>query len=142
MKTHVTKPADVERKWFIVDASDKVLGRLAAEVASILRGKKKPIFQPNVDTGDYVVIINANKIRLTGMKTEIKEYFIPRAYVGHSAMIKYKDMFKKSPERVVERAIRGMLPHNPLGRKIGKKLFVYAGNEHRHQAQKPELLEI
>ncbi len=142
MKTHVTKPADVERKWFVVDASDKVLGRLAAEVASILRGKKKPIFQPNVDTGDYVVVINANKIRLTGMKTETKEYFIPRAYVGHSSIMQYKDMFKKSPERVVERAIRGMLPHNPLGRKMGKKLFVYAGNEHRHQAQKPELLEI
>ena len=142
MKTHVTKPADVERKWFVVDASDKVLGRLAAEIAAILRGKKKPIFQPNVDTGDYVVVINAGKVKLTGMKFEEKEYFIPRAYVGHSGMMAYKDLFKKYPERVVERAVKGMLPHNPLGRKMGKKLFVYAGNEHRHQAQKPEALEI
>ena len=127
MKTHVTKPADVERKWYLVDATDKVLGRLAAEIASILRGKKKPIFQPHVDAGDYVVVINAEKIRVTGMKEEKKTYFIPRKYIGHSSFVLYKDLFKKHPERVVERAVKGMLPHNPLGRKMGKKLFVYAG---------------
>jgi large subunit ribosomal protein L13 len=142
MDTFVTKPAEVERKWFVVDATDKVLGRLAAEVASILRGKKKPIYQPHVDTGDYVVIVNADKIRLTGLKTEKKEYYVPQKYIGHSFMMDYKDLFAKYPERVVERAVRGMLPHNPLGRKMGKKLFVYAGGSHRHQAQKPETLEL
>jgi len=142
MDAFVTKPAEVERKWYVVDATDKVLGRLAVEVASILRGKKKPVFQPHVDTGDYVVIVNADKIKLSGLKDTKKEYYIPRKYVGHSAMIAYKDLMVKHPEQVIERAVRGMLPHNPLGRKMGKKLFVYAGGSHCHQAQKPETLEL
>ena len=142
MQTHVTKPADVERKWYVIDATDKVLGRLAVEVATILRGKKKPIYQPHVDAGDYVIIVNADKVRLTGMKDGKKSYFIARKYVGHSSAVNYKDMLQQHPERVVERAVKGMLPHNPLGRQMSRKLFVYAGGEHRHQAQKPEVLEF
>jgi len=142
MKTYVTKPADIERKWYLVDAKNKILGRFAAEVASILRGKKKPIYQPNIDTGDYVIVVNADKIAVTGLKEEKKMYFIRREYVGHSTMVRLKDLMKKHPERVVERAIKGMLPHNILGRKMGKKLFVYAGPEHKQQAQKPEPIDI
>lgn len=142
MKTHVTKPADVERKWYVVDATDKVLGRLAAEVASVLRGKKKPTFQPHVDTGDYVIIVNADKVRLTGMKADKKTYFVPRKYIGHSTTVSYKELMEKHPERVVEKAVKGMLPHNPLGREMYRKLFVYAGGEHKHEAQKPETLEV
>ena len=142
MKTYIAKPADVEHKWYVVDAENKVLGRLASEVASILRGKKKPIFQPNVDTGDYVVIINAEKVVLSGLKEDKKEYFISRKYIGHSKNIPFKEMKKKHPERVIEKAVKGMLPHNILGRKMGKKLYVYTGPNHKHQAQKPEPLEI
>ena len=142
MKTFVTKPAEVKRKWYLVNAENKVLGRLASEVASILRGKKKTIYQPNVDTGDYVVVINAEKIVLTGMKEGIKTYFTSRKYIGHSGNMAYKEMKSKFPERVIEKAVKGMLPHNSLGRKVGKKLFVYTGSNHKHQAQQPELLEI
>lgn len=142
MKTFVAKPAEVERKWYLVDAENKVLGRLASEVAKILRGKKKPIFQPNVDTGDYVVVINAEKIVLTGLKEDKKNYFVSSKYVGHSKNISFNKMMKKHPERVIDKAVKGMLPHNILGRKIGRKLFVYAGPNHKHRAQKPELLEI
>ncbi|HDY89398.1 MAG TPA: 50S ribosomal protein L13 [bacterium] len=142
MKTFVAKPAEVDRKWFVVDAENKVLGRLASELARILRGKKKPIFQPNVDTGDYVVVINAEKVILSGMKDDKKNYFIPREYIGHSKNMPFKEMMKKHPERIIEKAVKGMLPHNVLGRKIGRKLFVYAGPNHKHHAQKPELLEI
>ena len=142
MKTFVTIPADVEHKWYVVDAENKVLGRLASDVASILRGKKKPIYQPNTDTGDYVIVIYAEKIMLSGMKESKKEYFKASKYIGHSKNIPYKEMKEKHPERIVEKAVKGMLPHNSLGRKIGKKLFVYTGSNHKHQAQKPELLEI
>ncbi len=142
MKTHVTKPTDISRKWYVVDAENKVLGRFASEVASILRGKKKPIFQPNVDTGDYVIVINAEKVVLSGMKENKKTYFIQRVYIGHSKHMSYKELMKKHPERIIERAVRGMLPHNALGRMIGKKLYVYTGPNHRQQAQKPEFLVI
>ena len=142
METYVTKSAEVERKWYVIDAENKVLGRLASEVANILRGKKKPIYQPNVDTGDYVIIINAKKVVLTGMKDNKKTYFISSKYIGHSKNLPYRDMKRKHPERIIEKAVKGMLPHNALGRKVYKKLYVYAGTDHRHQAQKPELLEI
>ena len=142
MKTFVAKIADIERKWYLVDAENKVLGRLASEVACILRGKKKPIFQPNIDTGDYVVVINAEKIAITGFKKDQKNYFVSSRYVGHSKNIPFKEMMKKHPEKVIEKAVKGMLPHNILGRNVGRKLFVYAGPNHKHHAQKPELLEI
>ena len=142
MKTHVTKPADVERKWYVVDAEDLVLGRLAAEVASILKGKKKPIYQPNVDAGDYVIVVNAEKIRLTGMKADKKTYFNPSEYIGRSKNISYKNMMEKHPERIIEKAVKGMLPHSPLGRQMARKLHVYAGPKHDHQAQKPENLTL
>ena len=142
MKTFVTKPAEVERKWYVVDAAGMVLGRLAAEVASILRGKKKPIFQPNVDAGDYVIVVNAEKIRLTGFKEETKEYFVKSEYIGHSKNVPYKRLKEKHPRRIIERAVKGMLPHNALGRQIYRKLNVYVGPEHKHQAQKPELYEF
>jgi len=142
MKTYVTKPEEIERKWYVVNAEDKVLGRLASEVASILRGKKKPEFQPNVDAGDYVIIINADKVVMTGMKEDQKTYFDMRPYIGHSTTVPYRDLKRKHPERILEHAVKGMLPHNVLGRKMGKKLFVYAGTEHKHQAQQPELLEL
>jgi large subunit ribosomal protein L13 len=138
MKTYVTKPADVERKWFVVNADGKVLGRLAAEVASILRGKKKPIYQPNVDTGDYVVVINAEKAVLSGLKSRKKSYYrISTGYVGHNRNIPYRLMKEKHPEWIVEQAIRGMLPHTTLGRRMSKKLRVYTGPKHEHEAQKP-----
>lgn len=142
METFVTKPTDVNHKWYVVDAEDKLLGRLASKVASILRGKNKPIFQPNVDTGDYVIVVNAEKIILSGMKEDQKTYFVSREYIGHSKNMPFKEMQQKNPALVVEKAVKGMLPHNALGRKIGKKLFVYVGPEHKHQAQKPELLEL
>ena len=142
MKTFVTKPTDIDHKWYLVDAENKVLGRLAADVASILRGKGKPIFQQNIDTGDYVVIINAEKVVLSGMKEDKKNYFIESEYIGNSKEVSYKDMKEKHPERVVQKAIKGMLPHNPLGRKMGRKLFVYTGPDHKHTAQKPESLEL
>lgn len=142
MKTYFTKPDEVKRKWYIVDATNKVLGRLATEVADILRGKKKPIFQPNADAGDYVVVVNAEKVRLTGLKEETKTYFVSSKYPGHSRNIPYKRMKEKHPERIIELAVKGMLPHNALGRKIYRKLHVYAGPEHKHRAQKPEKHEF
>ena len=142
MKTYVTKPAEVERKWFVVDANGKVLGRLAAEVAAILRGKKKPVYQPNVDTGDYVIIVNAEKVKLTGLKEEQKAYFIQSRWVGNSRFVSYKALKEKHPERIVEHAIKGMLPHNSLGRKMYRKLHVYRGPNHKHEAQKPEPMEM
>ena len=138
MKTYVTKPAEVERKWYVIDASDKVLGRLATEVATILRGKKKAIYQPNVDAGDYVVVVNANKVRLTGFKEETKTYFVASKYIGNSKIIPYKRMKENHPERIIERAVWGMLPKNALGRKMYRKLHVYKGSDHQHQAQNPE----
>jgi large subunit ribosomal protein L13 len=143
MKTFVTKPAEVDRKWYVVDATGQVLGRLAVEIASILRGKKKPIFQPNVDTGDYVIVVNADKVRLTGFKSEQKTYYkISTGYVGNNRSVPYREMMEKHPERIVEKAIKGMLPHNALGRQMYRKLHVYVGPKHDHQAQQPVPYEI
>ena len=142
MKTFVTKPAEIERKWYVVDASDKVLGRLAVQVAILLRGKNKPIFQPNTDAGDYVIVINAEKVRMTGLKEEKKTYFSASRYVGNSKNTPFKRIMDKHPERVIERAVKGMIPHNALGRQIYRKLRVYAGPTHNHYAQNPELFEL
>ncbi len=138
MKTYVTKPGEIQRKWYVIDATDRVLGRLATEVANILRGKKKPIFQPNVDAGDYVIIVNAEKIRLSGVKEDTKTYFTVSEYIGNSKNIPYRRLKENHPERIIERAVKGMLPHNALGRQIYRKLNVYKGPEHKHSAQKPE----
>ena len=142
METYVTKPAEVEHKWYVVDAENIVLGRLAAEVAAILRGKKKTIYQPNVDTGDYVIVVNAEKIKMTGLKDEKKAYWVQSRYAGHSRHVPYRTMKENHPEKIVEKAVKGMLPHNALGRKLFKKLFVYVGKEHKHQAQRPEELHL
>ncbi len=143
MKTFVTKPAEVDRAWYVIDATDKVLGRLATEAASILRGKKKPIFQPNVDAGDYVIVVNADKVKLTGFKSDQKTYYkISTGYVGHNRHVPFREMKEKRPERIVERAIKGMLPHNALGRMMYRKLRVYSGPNHEHQAQKPQPYEL
>ena len=137
MKTFMAKPETVERKWYVVDATDMVLGRLASNVAAVLRGKNKPIFTPNVDTGDYVIIINADKVRLTGKKLEQKYYRYHTGYIGGLKEIQYKDMMEKKPVLAVELAIKGMLPKNSIGRKMFKKLKVYVGSEHPHAAQQP-----
>ena len=142
MKTFVTKPDDVERKWYVVDGEGKILGRLAAKVAAILRGKNKPIYQPNVDSGDYVIIVNAEKVQFTGLKLETKKYFVQSRYAGHSRHIPLRMLRENHPERIVEKAVKGMLPHNTLGRKLYRKLHVYIGPNHKHMAQKPEPIEI
>ena len=136
----MANPATIERKWYVVDATDQTLGRLSSEVAKILRGKNKPIFTPHEDTGDYVIIVNAEKIRVTGRKLEQKIYYNHSDYVGGMRETDLKTMLAKKPERVIELAVKGMLPKGPLGRSMIKKLFVYAGPEHKHQAQKPEAL--
>lgn len=140
--TYMAKPNEVERKWYIVDAEGQTLGRLATEVASILRGKHKPTFTPHVDTGDNVIIINAEKIHLTGNKLADKVYYRHSGYAGGLKETTAGEMLAKKPERVLELAIKGMLPKNTLGRKQGMKLHVYAGSEHKHQAQKPEVYEL
>lgn len=140
MRTYVAKPAEIERKWYVVDATGYTLGRLASEVAKVLRGKNKPIFTPNVDTGDYVIIVNAEKIKVTGKKMNQKVYFQHSDYVGGVRETSLKEMLAKHPERVLEFAVKGMLPKGPLGRDMYKKLFVYAGPDHKHEAQKPEAL--
>lgn len=142
MKTYIAKPADIERKWYLVDAEGEVLGRLASKVAAVLRGKHKPIFSPHMDVGDHVIIVNAEKIRVTGKKAKQKTYFRHSGYPGGVTMEKYSDLLKKHPERILEKAIWGMLPHNRLGRKMYKKLKVHAGKEHGHQAQRPEKMEL
>ncbi|MBS7528191.1 50S ribosomal protein L13 [Fusibacter paucivorans] len=142
MKSYVAKPLEVERKWYVVDAEGKTLGRLASEVAKILRGKHKPIYTPHVDTGDFVIIVNAEKVVLTGKKLDQKMFRWHTGYIGHMKEISYRDMMATRPVKVVEAAIKGMLPHNSLGRQMGKKLKVYAGPEHAHQAQVPEVLEL
>ena len=138
MKTFMASPATIDRKWYVVDATNKTLGRLASEVAKVLRGKNKAIFTPHMDTGDYVIIVNAEKIKVTGRKLDQKIYYHHSDYVGGMKETKLKDMLAKKPERVVELAVKGMLPKGPLGRQMYKKLFVYAGSEHKHAAQKPE----
>ena len=142
MKTYMATPSTIERKWYVVDAADKTLGRLAAEVAKVLRGKHKPTFTTHLDTGDHVIIINADKVRLTGKKLVQKVYFRHSGYLGGDKYTKAGDMLAKNPVRMVELAVRGMVPHNRLGSQIIKKLHVYAGSEHPHAAQKPEVLTI
>ena len=142
MKTYMAKPAEVERKWYVVDATDMVLGRLASQVAMVLRGKNKPTFTPNVDTGDYVIIINADKVRLTGKKLEKKYYRYHTGYIGGLKDVQYKKLMAEKPEFVVYKAVKGMLPKNAIGRTMIKKLHVYAGNEHNHQAQQPVELKF
>lgn len=140
--TYMANPNTIERKWYVVDAEGKTLGRLAAEVAKVLRGKNKPAFTPHVDTGDHVIVINAEKVRFTGKKLEQKMYFRHSSYPGGSTFVTLGNMLAKHPERVVEMAVRGMLPKNKLGAQIYRKLNVYAGPEHPHAAQKPEVLEF
>ena len=140
MKTFMASPATIDRKWYVVDATGMTLGRLASEVASVLRGKKKPIFTPHIDTGDYVIIINAEKVAVTGKKLDQKVYYHHSEYVGGMKSATMREKLNKKPEEVIEHAVKGMLPKGPLGREMYKKLFVYAGPEHKHAAQKPETL--
>ena len=140
MQTYMANPDKIERKWYVVDAEGCTLGRLASGVASVLRGKNKPQFTPHVDTGDYVIVVNADKIKVTGKKLEQKIYYNHSDYVGGMKETTLKEMLAKKPEKVVELAVKGMLPKGPLGREMYTKLFVYAGPEHKHAAQKPEVL--
>lgn len=140
MNSFMANPAKVERKWYVVDATGYTLGRLASEVAKVLRGKNKPVFTPHVDTGDYVIVVNADKIKVTGKKMDQKIYYNHSDYVGGMKETTLKEMMAKKPEKVVELAVKGMLPKGPLGREMYTKLFVYAGPEHKHAAQKPEAL--
>ncbi|MGD1990136.1 MAG: 50S ribosomal protein L13 [Chromatiales bacterium] len=142
MTTVSTKPADVRRDWYVVDADGKTLGRLATEIARRLRGKHKPEYTPHVDTGDYIVVINAEKIRVTGNKLQQKMYHHHTGYIGNLKSITLEKQLQKAPERVIETAVRGMMPKNKLGRAMFKKLRVYAGNEHQHTAQQPIALDI
>lgn len=142
MSTYMANPEEVDRKWYIADASGKTLGRFASEVAQILRGKHKATFTPSVDTGDYVIVINAEKIKLTGNKWQKKEYVHHSNYPGGLKTTTYEKLKDKNPELIIKNAVKGMLPHNNLGEKIFKKLKVYSGSEHPHQAQQPEELEL
>ncbi len=142
MKTYSAKPAEVQRDWYLVDATDKTLGRLASEIARRLRGKHKPVFTPHVDAGDYIVVVNADKIRLTGKKEQDKQYVWHTGYPGGIKSRNVAEVRARHPERLIEHAVRGMLPKNRLGRAMLKKLKVYAGNEHRHHAQQPQPLEL
>ncbi|MEA5013631.1 MAG: 50S ribosomal protein L13 [Candidatus Limiplasma sp.] len=142
MNTYMAKPADVQRKWYVVDAEGMVLGRLASQVASILRGKNKPIFTPHVDTGDYVIILNADKVVLTGNKLDQKVYYRHSGYPGGLKETVYRKLMAEKPEFAVKHAVVGMLPKGPLGRQMAKKLKVYTGSEHDHAAQQPEKLEL
>ena len=136
----MASPATIERKWYVVDATGYTLGRLASEVAKVLRGKNKPIFTPHIDCGDYVIVVNAEKIKVTGKKLEQKIYYHHSDYVGGMKETTLEDMLARHPERVIEHAVKGMLPKGPLGREMFTKLHVYAGAEHPHAAQKPEVL--
>ena len=140
MKTYMANPDKIERKWYVVDAEGQTLGRLAAEVAKVLRGKNKPEFTPHIDTGDNVIVINAEKIKVTGKKLDQKVYYHHSDYVGGMKETTLREMMAKKPEQVIELAVKGMLPKRPLGRTMIKKHHVYAGAEHAHQAQKPEVL--
>lgn len=140
--TYMAKPSDIQRRWYILDATGKPLGRLATEAARILRGKHKPIFTPHMDTGDHIIVVNADKVVLTGRKLQQKEYIRHTGYPGGLKRTSYEKLLKEKPERVVEKAIKGMLPHNRLGRAMARKLRVYKGPEHPHQAQIPEKLEF
>ena len=140
MQTYMANPDKIERKWYVVDAEGCTLGRLASGVASVLRGKNKPQFTPHVDTGDYVIVVNADKVKVTGKKMDQKIYYNHSDYVGGMKETTLKEMMAKKPEKVVELAVKGMLPKGPLGREMYTKLFVYAGPDHKHAAQKPEVL--
>ena len=140
MKTFMASPATIDRKWYVVDATDMTLGRLASEVAKVLRGKNKPIFTPHIDCGDNVIVINAEKIKVTGKKMDQKVYYHHSDYVGGLKEATLREKLAKKPEQVIELAVKGMLPKGPLGRQMFTKLHVYAGPEHRHEAQKPEVL--
>ena len=140
MNSYMANPDKIERKWYVVDAEGQTLGRLASEVAKVLRGKNKPVFTPHVDTGDYVIIVNADIVKVTGKKMEQKIYYNHSEFVGGMKETTLKEMMAKKPERVLELAVKGMLPKGPLGRTMIKKLHVYAGPEHNHAAQKPEVL--
>jgi large subunit ribosomal protein L13 len=142
LKTYHAKPGEVEREWLVVDATDMVLGRLASEVASILKGKRKPQYTPHVDTGDFVIIVNASKIRVTGDKLAKKSYFSHSGYPGGLKEVPLSTLMAKNPAKVVEKAVKGMLPKNTLGRAMGMKLKVYGGPTHRHEAQKPRAIKL
>lgn len=140
MNSFMASTEKVERKWYVVDATGYTLGRLSSEIAKVLRGKNKPIFTPHIDTGDYVIVVNAEKVKVTGRKLDQKIYYHHSAYVGGMKETTLREMLAKKPEKVVELAVKGMLPKGPLGRQMYKKLHVYAGPEHEHAAQKPEVL--
>jgi large subunit ribosomal protein L13 len=140
--TRFFKTTDTTQKWHLVDADGKTLGRIATEVARLLRGKHKPMFTPNADLGDFVVVVNAEKVKMTGKREELKEYFHYTGYPGGATWERFSDLIRKNPQRVFEHAIKGMLPHNRLGRQIIKKLKVYAGSEHPHKAQRPETYPV
>ncbi len=140
MKSFMASPATIERKWYVVDATDMTLGRLASEVAKVLRGKNKPTFTPHIDTGDYVIVVNAEKVKVTGKKLDQKIYYHHSDYVGGMKETTLREMMAKKPEKVIELAVKGMLPKGPLGREMYKKMYVYAGPDHKQQAQKPEVL--
>lgn len=142
MKTFSAKPENVKRDWYVVDASGKTLGRLASEIARRLRGKHKPEYTPHVDTGDYIVVINAAKVRVTGRKAKDKIYYRHTGYIGNLKAVSFEKLLAQKPERVIELAVKGMLPKNPLGRAMFRKLRVYPGAEHQHQAQQPKPLDI
>ena len=140
MKSFMASPSTVERKWYVVDAADYTLGRLASQVAAVLRGKNKPTYTPSMDTGDYVIVVNAEKVKVTGKKLDQKVYYRHSEYVGSLKETTLREMLNKHPERVIESAVKGMLPKGPLGREMYTKLHVYAGPDHKHEAQKPEVL--
>lgn len=142
MKTYSVRAGEIEHHWYVVDAENKVLGRLATEIARILRGKHKPTYTPHLDTGDYVVVVNAEKVRLTGRKAEQKTYFRHTGFMGGDKFIPFRTMIEEHPERVIELAVKGMLPKNSLGRQMRSKLKVYAGGEHPHEAQQPQPLTL
>ena len=142
MNTFMANPDKIERKWYVVDAADYTLGRLASQVAAVLRGKNKPTFTPHIDTGDYVIVVNADKIQVTGKKLDQKVYYNHSDYVGGMKETTLREKMAKKPEDVIYLAVKGMLPKGPLGREMITKLHVYAGADHKHQAQKPEVLEI
>jgi large subunit ribosomal protein L13 len=141
-KTYTPKPEDIEREWFVVDAKDQTLGRLATRIAQILRGKHKPIFTPHIDVGDFVIVLNCDKIRVTGNKLDDKMYYRHSGYPGGLRSRTLREMLEKHPERVIQLAVRGMLPKNKLGRKMLKKLKIYTGDNHPHEAQQPKVLEL
>jgi large subunit ribosomal protein L13 len=142
VKTYTARAEDIEREWFLVDAQGKTLGRLASEIAQVLRGKHKPIYTPHLDCGDYVIVVNADKVRVTGRKLDQKMYYRHSGYPGGIKSINLRDQLQKHPERVLQAAVRGMLPKNRLGRKMLQKLKIYAGDSHPHQAQQPKVLEV